>query len=140
MEERRRLGVSDVDPDTHGGEPDPYVQSTLSWILEEDRKGLAPSYLKVIEMVTLILRADGDLADLGHNWIYAFLRCSQTIKPLLGRKIDAALVNSSTEVQVNGSLFARQNCPRTVQHLGPERLQYGRTWHFPRLFQELQGY
>jgi hypothetical protein len=65
------------------------------WIIHEDRKGLAPSYNTISEMAALICRNAGDTAPIGHNWIYSFLNRNPLVKPLVGRKIDAARINGS---------------------------------------------
>lgn len=62
------------------------------WIIEEDRKGDAPSYAKVMHMAALICAASGDTDYIGHNWIYNFAQRNPTVKPLIGRKIDIARV------------------------------------------------
>ncbi len=72
----------------------------VNWIIDLDRKGLAPPYAQVINMAVILKEASGDMEPLGHNWVYSFLDRNPTVKPLCGRRIDASRVNATKKEEL----------------------------------------
>jgi hypothetical protein len=70
-------------------------QWLTQWIMDEDRKGVAPSYLKTREMAGLVISAGVDATPVGRNWIYSFFERNPSVKPAITRKIDVKRVNYS---------------------------------------------
>ncbi|KAI0992357.1 hypothetical protein K3495_g15829 [Podosphaera aphanis] len=72
----------------------------VEWILEENARAWPPSYLRVREMATRILEANGDRNPLGKIWIPHFLKRNPRVASIVGRKIEAVRAKAADPQQL----------------------------------------
>ncbi|KZZ95587.1 DDE superfamily endonuclease, CENP-B-like protein [Ascosphaera apis ARSEF 7405] len=73
----------------------PQEKYLTDWIIDLDRRGLPPSYLRVKEMAKRILHESGDDEDLGANWIRGYRKRNPSITSLLGVRLDHKRVDGT---------------------------------------------
>jgi hypothetical protein len=68
-----------------------------NWIIEENRQGMAPSYDRVRAMAQLFTISNGNTTPIGIKWVNLFKSRNPEIATSIGRRIEAARVDSSTK-------------------------------------------
>lgn len=69
----------------------------VDWILEQDEHGYPPSHARARAMATRILQMNGQSAPLGNRWIQKFTTRNPRIASVIGRKIEAARIQGTTQ-------------------------------------------
>jgi Tc5 transposase DNA-binding domain len=71
----------------------------VSWILEQERLGYAPTHQRVREFAARIRACAGEDPQIGKNWLGWFFQRNPTVRTKFGRKIDSYRVqNTQPEV------------------------------------------
>jgi hypothetical protein len=80
----------------------PQEDFLVEWILEEDQRGYPPSHARTREMASRILRMNGDSTPLGKRWITKFLQRNPRVASIVGRRIEASRVDSTSQEALLG--------------------------------------
>lgn len=91
------------------------------WIINLDRQGLPPSFPRVKDMVTRILRENGDVKPLGQHWIRQFLKRNQRIRAILGVKIHHKRIEG-TQWEVMKDFYDRFSETMKRYHVSPDHI------------------
>jgi 4-hydroxybenzoate polyprenyltransferase len=93
------------------------------WILDEEKRGYAPSHPRIREMAAHVIRMNGDIQPLGKKWTDGFLHRNPHVKSKISKKVHANRINNANPESLQEH-FDRYKAIQQEHNIRPEH-----TWN-----------